>query len=1072
MGSASSIRRHWCTLIAAVATMFIAVFGFVGTANAQEGSQTDASASGVETVATSTSTPRIAVSVERYDAAGADQYALVVTNNDATKTATTVKGTTTIPDRIAKAGQSTSVQWTVGDLKPGEHAYAVADGQTLTVALAEQTSGNSGNNPNNGNNGNTGTDNSGTIKPNGQTLNNQTSNNQSANNTNNAANANNAGNTNGDTAISADSATNDAGNTGKSNGSLSRTGVSVMGLAGFALLLAAAGCIILSRRNGFGTSAGNAGESGDASAGRRGHATAAARGFIAAAVALAVLGAGMMIVPNALADEPTGEDVSSTVTLNGHDYQLSSHVTATFVQPTKTVIPVAGEVKDDNGQLVKNTRLTFTATGEQQVAVTTDENGYFAAHLTQNVRYDAAASQVKATLLAKQRNDVTVRNIAGSITLGRGVTEGTASAQTNSSAIYLDAKDYRLSADGKTVTVTAGKTGDIVSGDIVVLAPQGDFDGKVIRVATVSTTAAGLTFTGADADLAEAFDNIRLNNTTLDATKVEVDPADGVTATNLAKPEAGRTLKRAARIGLGGEAGQSLNYEFNYVKDLKVTKKVAGKVETRKFGYVVSKTTFASNITASAYVDFISNEKSNVTLDAKTDFNTSGVMCASYSNENMLNHVDYSETECAGTEEADKKDPTGETGSKQDTENSDKDSDSDKDAKAADDKSDGGTSDGDKSDDEEAQEFEGIKLTKTPLVWRLPWGFKVESDATIVTHSSGHFRGTMKVSASAEAKAVLQNGKVTATAKASLDPNVELTAAAKYEVGLLMDPTLKVLGHSIVTVKGEPGVGMEVKGHVKVENGVLKPGDASASWEMYGYANEWYSFPILEPLGKLPEGNPLHDLGKYAEDQEFKENPVARVTLSKHEATNGPKYQLDKIRKEIAKGDFSSIAGEYCQKDNLSCVSIDEKGRFKQVSGTVERAFQPLLNGGVSQLSAGDDDPNYKNVSVNLTGPVSEYRCDVPNGTVVTGAACKALGRENVTRWPSSVAYFPAGWESKDIYQGNYPLSPDGKEVDTATPFLQPTGNQYVYAPQDNPVRYPLDGGLQASNGVYYLVKQ
>ncbi|PJM75428.1 hypothetical protein [Bifidobacterium simiarum] len=1121
-----AIRAVAATLFAVLAAVVMTLGMFGGTpayaANAMSAVATNVSSN----VSTASQIMRIGVSVERYDQAGDDQYAIVVTNNDPTKTATAIKGSTTIPADIAESGKLTTVDWTVGDLAPGDHAYALVDGQTLTVKLAESsgttddgnTGTNDGTNTSNGNtNTSTGTTTPGNNADNGSGNNASTNPNSSATDSSNTdsasktpANKTPSGNVSADT------------NTAKSPDKLSRTGVSIAGITGFALLLLAAAGLIVGRRNAVaarqtgvsGTTAGttNTGTTAHMS----GHAhlgtdrihsgpRLSARALIAASVAIAMLGAGLMIVPNALAAEPGSEstaeptanpagenasvDVISVVTVNNHGYEINSHVTATFVEPKKETVAVVGQAQDAGRQPVKNAQLNLTATGEQPVTVTTDADGYFVAHLTRNVRYDAvvrdtaavpegqAAPQiVKATLLAKQRNDITVQNVTGAITLGRKVVEGTASGQIKSSAIYLDAKDYRISADQKTVTVT-DKTIDVIAGDIVVLAPNGDFDGKVIKVAAVGKTGTGadanLTVTGGDADLPDAFDRISLDNTVLDASKAEVTPADGVTAKNLAEP-AGKTRMRGAKIGVGAEVGQSLNYEFDYAKDLQVSRKTtAAKPELAKVGYVVNKTTLASNITAKATVDFVHYEQSNVTLEAKTEFNTAGVVCASYAKENGVNHVDYSETECAGTEKADKKDPSGESGAKDDAAAKDS-------AKAKAAKTDsakpGSSGSTDSTDSATDQEFEGIKLTKKPIAWRLPWGFKVETDATLVSHSSGHFRGTMKVKASAEAKAVLQNGKVTATTKASVDPNMELTAAAKYEVGLLMDPTLKALGQGIVTLKGEPGIGMEVQGHVKVENGKLKPGDASASWELYGYSNEWYAFPILEPLGKLPESNPLHDLGKYAEDQEFKENPVARITLDKHEASNGPKQQLAKVRKQIAAGDFSSIAGKYCQKDGLSCVSIDDKGRFRQVSGTVERAFAPLLNGGVSQLGTGDDSLNAweKDVSVTLSGSVSEYQCALPNGTTVNGEACKALGRENITRWPTGVAYYPAGWESKDVYpetNGSYPLLDGSKEVDTSTPFLQPLGDQYVFAPQDNVDRYPLSGGLQASNGVYYLVK-
>ncbi|MBT1165528.1 hypothetical protein [Bifidobacterium simiarum] len=1105
-----AIRAVAATLFAVLAAVVMTLGMFGGTPAYAANAMSAAAASVSSNVSTASQIMRIGVSVERYDQAGDDQYAIVVTNNDPTKTATAIKGSTTIPADIAESGKLTTVDWTVGDLAPGDHAYALVDGQTLTVKLAESSGttddGNDGTNTNN--NGNTGTTTPGSNANNN--ANNGSGNNGSANPNSSTTDSSNTDSANKTPSgnVSADT------NTAKSPDKLSRTGVSIAGITGFALLLLAAAGLIVGRRNAVAArqtgAAGTEGETETSHA--RTHMSdhahlgtdrihsgprLSARALIAASVAIAMLGAGLMIVPNALAAEPGSEstaeptanpagenasvDVISVVTVNNHGYEINSHVTATFVEPKKETVAVVGQAQDAGRQPVRNAQLNLTATGEQPVTVTTDADGYFVAHLTRNVRYDAvvrdtaavpegqAAPQiVKATLLAKQRNDITVQNVTGSITLGRKVVEGTASGQIKSSAIYLDAKDYRISADQKTVTVT-DKTIDVIAGDIVVLAPNGDFDGKVIKVAAVGKTGIGadanLTVTGGDADLPDAFDRISLDNTVLDASKAEVTPADGVTAKNLAEP-AGKTRMRGAKIGVGAEVGQSLNYEFDYAKDLQVSRKTtAAKPELAKVGYVVNKTTLASNITAKATVDFVHYEKSDVTLEAKTEFNTAGVVCASYATENGVNHVDYSETECANTEKADKKDPSGESGAKDD----DKDDDSAK-AKSAK----AGSSDS--ADSATDQEFEGIKLTKKPIAWRLPWGFKVETDATLVSHSSGYFRGILKVKASAEAKAVLQNGKVTATTKASVDPNMELTAAAKYEVGLLMDPTLKALGQGIVTLKGEPGIGMEVQGHVKVENGKLKPGDASASWELYGYSNEWYAFPILEPLGKLPESNPLHDLGKYAEDQEFKENPVARITLDKHEASNGPKQQLAKVRKQIAAGDFSSIAGKYCQKDGLSCVSIDSKGRFRQVSGTVERAFAPLLNGGVSQLGAGDDSLNAweKDVSVTLSGSVSEYQCALPNGTTVTGEACKALGRENITRWPTGVAYYPAGWESKDVYpetNGSYPLLDGSKEVDTSTPFLQPLGDQYVFAPQDNVDRYPLSGGLQASNGVYYLVK-
>ncbi|NMM98564.1 PASTA domain-containing protein [Bifidobacterium olomucense] len=236
-----------------------------------------------------------------------------------------------------------------------------------------------------------------------------------------------------------------------------------------------------------------------------------------------------------------------------------------------------------------------------------------------------------------------------------------------------------------------------------------------------------------------------------------------------------------------------------------------------------------------------------------------------------------------------------------------------------------------------------------------------------------------------------------------------------------------------------------------------------------GYQNE------MEPMKPAPSGSTVYYLMEQNGDLDWDSLPDAdvKVPASKSGADSSDSSDssdkstskksakdmtLQEIRSTVSGGDFTPIAGKYCQKDNSSCITIDDTGKATS-SGSKDLYMSPDDHT-VSKLQLADADPRWvpEDVGLDLKGPDSDYQCGSYRGSDACYNGDEFFSEAEIFK-PFEVAYIPAGTSSSKLeglaassYSSSYVA---GKaKPDSSKAFLKIIYYHMNEAPLDETVYY------------------
>ncbi|NEG71509.1 RCC1 domain-containing protein [Bifidobacterium ramosum] len=604
-------------------------------------------------------------------------------------------------------------------------------------------------------------------------------------------------------------------------------------------------------------------------------------------------------------------------------HRMSTNVLS--VGASAQTVPAYGRAANAGGKALPNTTLTFS--GPTKFTAKTDREGYFATHVTAGATYEVTASGLRSRITISGPQDAKIVNTTGTITLGRSITQAGTSIVTAPTATYIGANDYTVSNNGKTLTVTNAAIA-LKVGDDVLFAPKGGFNGASVTITTITKTGAGRVVNGSQPDLGEVVQSLKMDDASFGAQGATITTTEGVTVSD----GQGTRDMAAPRISAGVET-TPVDKTFNIDKRLHLyTQRGEGDI---KLGYFLSHTHIKMTVSANVDIKFTNLGKSKMELKSNSNFDSNQIVCVSYSSDSP-----YKDTPCGKSEDADRKYYTG----------------ADKEpyrpdmlpsaANAA-----------------TTEEYEWKPVPLGTVTWNKGM-FQIQVPISLMGHVTGHFRGTNDATASAEVKLVLGDGKITPSQKVTGKDTVELTAGATIRNGIRVAPTLKLnfFGyHDLARLTGEPGLGLTVKGRIKVVNGNLVAAEANARFRLFFYFDAYYAAPVLSAAKDLPK--PISNLAKYKDDTPFGKNPLLDITIAEYQ---GATEQLGKnVAESLIKMTYGADVDASLFSDQASVYSYDECA-MKKVSAVGE-----LNRWGWSKQKTLEQSLKYHFASIPTTGALN-----------------------------------------------------------------------------------------------------
>lgn len=173
---------------------------------------------------------------------------------------------------------------------------------------------------------------------------------------------------------------------------------------------------------------------------------------------------------------------------------------------------------------------------------------------------------------------------------------------------------------------------------------------------------------------------------------------------------------------------------------------------------------------------------------------------------------------------------------------------------------------------------------------------------------------------------------------------------------------------------------------------------------------------------------------------------------------------LADVHSALDKGDFSSIAGKYCLKDDSLCVTIDKSGKATATSsGDQNLIMSPgdpkstTLHAVTNNAKTGDgwwDVPS--DVGIELMGPGTDYQCGGNKGYKACYGPDASYSEAQINK-PVDFIYVPAG-VSSDKLEGlagsSYTQAAGEAKPDSTKPFLKMTAYHMNVPPTDSNVFY------------------
>lgn len=221
--------------------------------------------------------------------------------------------------------------------------------------------------------------------------------------------------------------------------------------------------------------------------------------------------------------------------VDGNDYIFQSKVTFEVnddgtegAGEDKEIITVSGVAMDKDGAALKEKDLVIKSQNSSQT-VTTDGEGNFFAQIEKGKDYQVVSDPVLQSVInVKSITDYQVDNKLGEVVLGKEfLVEGSdAYAKLNISTIYFEPSAEISHTETSLILSTVEK---IQVGDIVVTGPRDDYDnGFSLKVDSIAIENGHTVLTGTTPQLLEVFQEIHIDNSSLDYQRAIVEVAEGV----------------------------------------------------------------------------------------------------------------------------------------------------------------------------------------------------------------------------------------------------------------------------------------------------------------------------------------------------------------------------------------------------------------------------------------------------------------------------------------------------------------------------------------------------------------
>ena len=210
-----------------------------------------------------------------------------------------------------------------------------------------------------------------------------------------------------------------------------------------------------------------------------------------------------------------------------------------------------------------------------------------------------------------------------------------------------------------------------------------------------------------------------------------------------------------------------------------------------------------------------------------------------------------------------------------------------------------------------------------------------------------------------------------------------------------------------------------------------------------------------------PDWDSLEDANvKGVSDKSGKSGNTAKTDSSSKKTSpkNWKSMTSDEISTAVGNGDFSSIAGKYCQKSGTSCLTLDDQGIIT-ASGQQDLYLSPD-DDNRSTLHVVDSSNGWKvpsDIGIEMRGPDSDYRCGSQRGEAACYAPSAVYSEAEITK-PANIIYVFKGADPEQVKELAAGV-PDSNYVqpDSSKPFLKILSYHMNASPSDQNVFYPVE---------------
>lgn len=210
-----------------------------------------------------------------------------------------------------------------------------------------------------------------------------------------------------------------------------------------------------------------------------------------------------------------------------------------------------------------------------------------------------------------------------------------------------------------------------------------------------------------------------------------------------------------------------------------------------------------------------------------------------------------------------------------------------------------------------------------------------------------------------------------------------------------------------------------------------------------------------------PDWDSLEDANvKGVSDKSGKSGNTAKTDSSSKKTSpkNWKSMTSDEISAAVGNGDFSSIAGKYCQKSGTSCLTLDDQGIIT-ASGQQDLYLSPD-DGNRSTLHVVDSSDGWKvpsDIGIEMRGPDSDYRCGSQRGEAACYAPSAVYSEAEITK-PANIIYVFKDADPEQVKElaAGVPDS-DYVQPDSSKPFLKILSYHMNASPSDQNVFYPVE---------------